>query len=157
MMIRQLLALAKYLAYINGTLALFNLIPGFPLDGGRVFRAMVWGITHSLRRATLVAANIGRAIAFLFIIAGVWQVLTGNFGNGLWIAFIGWFLESAASAQVQQQMVHDLLADHRVSEVMSHAYANAYPYEYADANEYTHEDAHANGDANPLVQTGSGR
>jgi predicted transcriptional regulator len=123
MMIRQLLALAKYLAYINGTLALFNLIPGFPLDGGRVFRAMVWGITHSLRRATLVAANVGRAIAFLFIIAGVWQVLTGNFGSGLWIAFIGWFLESAASAQVQQQMVHDLLADHRVSEVMSHAYA----------------------------------
>lgn len=121
--VAPLLALAKYLAYINGTLALFNLIPGFPLDGGRVFRAIVWGVTHSLRRATLVAANVGRAVAFLFIIVGVWQVLTGNLGNGLWIAFIGWFLESAASAQVQQQMVHDLLADHRVSEVMSRGYA----------------------------------
>jgi Zn-dependent protease len=118
-----LLALAKYLAYINGTLALFNLIPGFPLDGGRVFRAVVWGVTHNLRRATLIAANVGRGIAFLFIIAGVWQMLNGDFGNGLWIAFIGWFLESAASAQVQQQAVHDLLADHRVSEVMSRGYA----------------------------------
>jgi Zn-dependent protease/CBS domain-containing protein len=121
--VAPLLALAKYLAYINGVLALFNLIPGFPLDGGRVFRAIVWGITHNLRRATLIAANVGRAVAFLFIIVGVWQMLTGNFGNGLWIAFIGWFLENAASAQVQQQVVHDLMADHRVSEVMSRGYA----------------------------------
>jgi Zn-dependent protease/CBS domain-containing protein len=118
-----LLALAKYLAYINGTLALFNLIPGFPLDGGRVFRAIVWGVTRSLHRATLVAANVGRGIAFLFIIVGVWQMFTGNFGSGLWIAFIGWFLESAAMAQVQQQRVQDLLAGHRVAEVMSRSYA----------------------------------
>src|SRR5512136_2176398 len=61
-----LLALVTYLAYINGTLALFNLIPGFPLDGGRVFRAIVWGVTHNLRRATLIAANVGRVVAFLF-------------------------------------------------------------------------------------------
>jgi Zn-dependent protease len=66
-----LLAIAKYLALINGTLALFNLIPGFPMDGGRVFRAIVWGITHSLRRATLVAANLGRFIGYLFILIGV--------------------------------------------------------------------------------------
>ncbi len=113
-----LLALAKYLAYINGTLALFNLIPGFPLDGGRVFRAVVWGITHSLRRATLIAANVGRFIAFVFILVGVWQLFIGNFGNGLWIAFIGWFLESAAASQVQQQALQDLLAGHKVSDVM---------------------------------------
>ncbi len=91
-----LLALAKYLAYINGALVLFNLIPGFPLDGGRVFRAIVWGVTQDLRRATLIAANVGRFIAFLFILFGVWQMFGGNFVNGLWIAFIGWFLESAA-------------------------------------------------------------
>jgi Zn-dependent protease/CBS domain-containing protein len=120
--VAPLLALAQYLAYINGTLAIFNLIPGFPLDGGRVFRAIVWGVTHNLRRATLIA-NVGRGIAYLFIIVGVWQMLNGDFGNGLWIAFIGWFLESAASAQVQQQVVHDVLADHRVSEVMSRDYA----------------------------------
>ena len=105
-----LLAVAKYLAYINGALGLFNLIPGFPLDGGRVFRAIIWGITHNLRKATLIAGNVGRLIAFIFILVGVWQIFTGNFGNGLWIAFIGWFLESAASSQIQQQTIHDLLA-----------------------------------------------
>ncbi|MGA2491084.1 MAG: CBS domain-containing protein, partial [Anaerolineales bacterium] len=113
-----LLALAKYLAYINGTLALFNLIPGFPLDGGRVFRAIVWGTTHNLRRATLIAANLGRFIAFLFILVGVWQIFTGNIGNGIWIAFIGWFLESAASSQIRQQTIHDLLGNHRVADAM---------------------------------------
>src|SRR5512135_1821411 len=122
-----LLALAKYLAYINGTLALFNLIPGFPLDGGRVFRAIVWGTTHSLRRATLVAANVGRFVAFLFILLGVWQMFIGNFGNGLWIAFIGWFLESAASSQLQQQTIHDLLAGHRVSDAMRRDYTAVSP------------------------------
>ncbi len=113
-----LLALAKYLAYINGTLGLFNLIPGFPLDGGRVFRAIIWGTTHSLRRATLIAASLGRFIAYLFIILGVWQMFSGNFGNGLWIAFIGWFLESAASSQSHQQTIHDLLAGHHVADTM---------------------------------------
>ena len=125
--IAPLLALAEYLAYINGILVLFNLIPGFPLDGGRVFRAIVWGITHSLGRATLIAANVGRGIAFLFILVGVWQMLTGNFGNGLWIAFIGWFLENAASAQVHQQVARDLMADHRVGEAMSRGYTAISP------------------------------
>ncbi len=125
--ISPLLALAKYLAYINATLGAFNLIPGFPLDGGRVFRAIVWQVTHSLRRATLIAASVGRFIAYLFILVGVWQMLTGNFGNGLWIAFIGWFLETAAAAQVQQQNVHDLLAGHRVSEAMRRDYAAVAP------------------------------
>jgi Zn-dependent protease/CBS domain-containing protein len=119
-----LLALVTYLAYINGTLALFNLIPGFPLDGGRVFRAIVWGVTHNLRRATLIAANVGRVVAFLFIIVGVWQILSGDFGNGLWIAFIGWFLENAASAQVHEQATHDLLAGSKVAEVMSRSYSD---------------------------------
>ncbi|UCE06056.1 MAG: site-2 protease family protein [bacterium] len=117
--IAPLFALAKYLAFINGTLVLFNLIPGFPLDGGRVFRAIVWGLTKNFRRATVIAANVGRFIAFLFIMLGVWQMFRGNFGNGLWIAFIGWFLESAATAQIQQQVVHVRLAGHKVSEAMN--------------------------------------
>jgi Zn-dependent protease len=125
--VAPVLAVVKYLALINGTLGLFNLIPGFPLDGGRVFRANVWGSTHSLRRATLIAANLGRFIAYLFIILGVWQMVTGNFGNGLWIAFIGWFLESAASSQVRQQTIHDLLAGHRVSDVMRRDYTAVSP------------------------------
>jgi Zn-dependent protease/CBS domain-containing protein len=118
-----LLALTRYLAYINGSLVLFNLIPAFPLDGGRIFRSAVWGVTHNLRRATRIAAGIGRFIAFLFILSGVWQILAGNWGNGLWIAFIGWYLQSAATSQVQQQTLHDALAGHRVQQVMSHNYA----------------------------------
>jgi Zn-dependent protease/CBS domain-containing protein len=116
------LALCEYLAYINGSLALFNLIPGFPLDGGRVFRAIIWGTSHNLRKATLIAANVGRAVAFGFILLGVWQIFQGNFGNGLWIAFIGWFLESAATSQVQQQTVHDLLEGHTVQQAMNQNY-----------------------------------
>jgi len=112
-------ALAKYLAYINGMLALFNLIPGFPLDGGRIFRAIVWAFTKNFRSATLIAANLGRFIAFLFIASGVWQVFGGHLANGIWIIFIGWFLDSAASAQVQQQMVQGLLVGHKVSEAMT--------------------------------------
>jgi Zn-dependent protease len=122
-----LLAVAKYLAYINGTLGLFNLVPGFPLDGGRVFRAILWGITHDLRRATRIAANVGRVIAFIFILVGVWQVFKGNFGNGLWIAFIGWFLESAASSQLQQQTIRDLLAGHHVADAMRRDFTSILP------------------------------
>jgi len=114
-----LLGLAKYLAYINLSLVVFNLIPGYPLDGGRVFRAIVWAITRNMRGATLIAANVGRFFAFLFIFAGVWQMFSGNFGGGLWIAFIGWFLDNAASSQVQQVTSQDLLAGHRVSQAMS--------------------------------------
>ncbi len=115
------LAVAKYLALINGLLGLFNLVPAFPLDGGRVFRAVVWGVNKNFRRATLIAASTGRFFGFLFIVWGVWQALRGNVANGLWIAFIGWFLESAAATQVQQQMVQGLLVGHKVSEVMGNA------------------------------------
>jgi Zn-dependent protease/CBS domain-containing protein len=125
--VAPLLALAKYLAYINGALGLFNLIPGFPLDGGRVFRAIVWGITHNLRRATVIAGSLGRFIGFLFILFGVYQVFAGNFINGLWIGFIGWFLESAAMSQVQQQKLQDLLAGRRVSQAMSTHYTPILP------------------------------
>ena len=122
-----LLAMAKYLAYTNGTLALFNLIPGYPLDGGRVFRAIVWGVTGNLRQATLIAANVGRFIAFLFILVGVWQMFNGDFADGLWIAFIGWFLDSAASSQVRQQNINDLLAGHKVADVMHRDYTVVSP------------------------------
>jgi Zn-dependent protease len=126
------LAIAKYLAYINGTLGLFNLIPGFPLDGGRVFRAILWGTMHNLRRATLIAANVGRFIAYGFIGLGVWQMFTGNFGNGLWIGFIGWFLESAASSQIHQQTIHDLLDGHHVADAMRSDYTTASPNDTLD-------------------------
>ncbi len=121
--VAPLLALSKYLAYINVALGLFNLVPGFPLDGGGVLRAIVWGVTHNMRRATLIAANVGRFIAYLFIFFGVWQIFGGNFMNGMWIAFIGWFLESAARGQVQQLALHDILAGHKVSQAMNRQYS----------------------------------
>jgi Zn-dependent protease/predicted transcriptional regulator len=115
-------ALSEYLSYINFALVVFNAIPGFPLDGGRVFRAIVWGITHDMARATYIAATVGRAFAFLFIFFGVFQIFTGHFANGLWIAFIGWFLDHAASAQLHQVAFQRLLGGHKVSEVMNPHY-----------------------------------
>jgi len=116
--VAPLLALTKYLAYANGTLALFNLIPGFPLDGGRVLRAVAWAITHNMRRATLLAANLGRGVSLLIIVVGVWQLIDGHMGTGLWIAFIGWFLETAARAEVRRQEIQGLLAGRRTTEAM---------------------------------------
>ena len=117
--IAPLAALATYLAYINGSLGLFNLIPGFPLDGGRVFRAIVWRVTHSFRRATEIAGGAGHFFAWLFIFWGVWQMFAGNFVGGLWIAFIGWFLQNAATASVQQMTLERLLTGHTVGEIMT--------------------------------------
>lgn len=114
-----LLGVAKYLAYINLALVLFNLIPGYPLDGGRVLRAIMWAITGNMDRSTLIAANTGRLFAFLLIFVGVAQIFTGNLGGGLWIALIGWFLDNAASGQIQQVMFRGLLTGHPVSQVMS--------------------------------------
>ena len=112
-------AISAWLAGINLTLAVFNLIPGFPLDGGRVFRAMVWAISGNLRLATRVASGLGRLVAFAFIVAGVWQFFAGNLVNGLWIAFIGWFLENASANTYRHLALHEMLAGHKVSEIMT--------------------------------------
>ncbi len=112
-------AIAGWLAWINLVLGLFNLVPGFPLDGGRVFRAIVWSVTGDPRRATRLAATVGRYIGLALIGWGVWSVFGGSWANGLWIVFIGWFLHSAAAASVQDLVVEDLLAGHRVREAMA--------------------------------------
>jgi len=132
-----LLALVKYLSYINLVLAIFNLVPGFPLDGGRVFRAIVWGITHDIRKATRIAATVGRVFAFIFIYLGAVQIFNGNIGNGLWIIFIGWFLDNAASAQVQQQEIRAALAGHKVAEAMNPNFA-VVPADMSIADVMTH-------------------
>jgi Zn-dependent protease len=108
----------SYLAFINFILAIFNLIPGFPLDGGRIFRAFVWGITHNFKKATMIAAMSGRFIAYGFIVLGILLIFSGNLLNGLWLVFIGWFLESAAVSQIHRQTLHDMLAGHTVSDAM---------------------------------------
>ncbi len=116
-------AIFEYLAFINLALAVFNLIPGFPLDGGRVFRAIVWGFTHNLKRATTISATVGRFFAFFFIFLGAMNILAGHVGTGIWIAFIGWFLESAASSQLHQQVLKDHLKGHTAFEAMSRDFA----------------------------------
>ncbi len=115
-------ALLQYLSVINFTLALFNLIPGFPLDGGRVFRAIVWGLTRDMSKATRIAVQVGRAVAFGFVALGIWRMIGGNFSNGLWLAFIGWFLKQAADAQLRYQVMRDMLGDYTVSQAMSRSY-----------------------------------
>jgi len=122
-----LFALVKYLAYINGALGLFNLIPGFPLDGGRVLRSVIWGITGNLHRATLIATMIGHIIAYLFIATGIYQLFNGSIANGIWIAFIGWFLISASAAELQRQTMQEQLADHTVAQVMNQDYQSISP------------------------------
>lgn len=111
-------AIALYLGRINLLLFGFNLIPGFPLDGGRMLRAALWAYGRDFRNATRIAARVGQGIAFLFIIFGVFQMFGGQFFNGLWIAFIGWFLQNAASESWQQVMVRDTLRDIPVAQVM---------------------------------------
>lgn len=120
--VQPLFALAEYLAILNFALGMFNLIPGLPLDGGRVLRSIIWEITRDFRRSSVIATVTGRFFGFLLIFVGVWQAFAGNIFNGLWIAFIGWFLESAAASQDQLQVVKDLLGGHSVSEVMSRGF-----------------------------------
>jgi Zn-dependent protease len=88
-----------YLAYTNFFLAFFNMLPAFPLDGGRVFRALLWKITKEFQKATQISLRISRGIAFLFIFTGLFVLVNGRISQGLWIIFIGWFLESATAAQ----------------------------------------------------------
>jgi Zn-dependent protease/predicted transcriptional regulator len=108
-----------WLGYINIGLAVFNMIPGFPLDGGRVLRAIVWAITKNADRSTRIAARVGQFVAFLFILDGIWQFFSGAGFGGLWIAFIGWFLMDAAKASYAEVEITAALRGVRVSEVMS--------------------------------------
>jgi Zn-dependent protease/CBS domain-containing protein len=117
--------LLAWLGPINILLGLFNLIPGFPLDGGRILRAALWGWTNDLRKATAWAAGIGRLTGWLFIAAGIAMGLGARlpfFGtgliSGLWLIFIGWFLNSAAASSYQQTVVRNILEDVPVFRLM---------------------------------------
>ncbi len=88
---------AKYLSIVNIALGTFNLLPGFPLDGGRVLRSIIWRITGNFEKATLIASNVGRGIGFLIIAVGIVYIFLRAFFNGIWLIFIGWFLQSAAA------------------------------------------------------------
>src|SRR3989442_6027384 len=112
-------ALATWLWQTNFALAVFNLLPGFPLDGGRIFRAMVWGATKDYEKATRVAGASGKLIAYAMILAGAWGAFNGYLQNGLWIAFVGWFLLNAAQESVAQVAIRQTLSGLSAADVMS--------------------------------------
>jgi Zn-dependent protease/CBS domain-containing protein len=113
-------AVLSYLGYINWVLALFNLVPAFPLDGGRVLRAALWAWKQDPRWATNVAAGAGALFGVFLIVAGILEVvLTGNFIGGVWLFLIGMFLHGAAGAARQQMLVRQVFAGHRVSAFMN--------------------------------------
>ncbi|MBN1259352.1 MAG: site-2 protease family protein [Anaerolineae bacterium] len=110
---------------INVTLGIFNMIPGFPLDGGRVLRSILWSLTDNLHKATRWASWIGQGIAWLMILSGIamtFGVQIPFFGSGLadglWLAFIGWCLNTASSRSYQRLVIQDVLEDVRVSRMM---------------------------------------
>jgi CBS domain-containing protein len=109
----------SYLALINALLAGFNLLPGFPLDGGRVLRAILWNRTGNLVKATNIAATVGRFMGWGFIAFGLFQVFAGDFIVGIWFAFIGWFLSSSADASRREVTLREQLSDVQVKEVMT--------------------------------------
>jgi Zn-dependent protease/predicted transcriptional regulator len=116
-------AVSTYLWQTNLALAVFNMLQGFPLDGGRIFRAIVWGTTKDFVRATRVAGASGKLIAYGMIVLGLWLAFgfrgSGRW-EGIWLAVIGWFLLNAAQASVAQVTIRETLNGLRASDVMSH-------------------------------------
>ena len=126
-------SLSAYLYQSNKILAIFNLLPGFPLDGGRIFRAIVWGVSKDFMRATQAAGASGRLIAFAMVVAGVGMVFNKDWFSswlaplgiapdslsGVWLGLIGWYLLNAAQASVAQVTIRGALAGLCASDVMS--------------------------------------
>jgi Zn-dependent protease/CBS domain-containing protein len=122
-----LTTIVVWLGSINLVLGVFNLIPGFPLDGGRLLRSTLWAVTDNLRKATRWAAWVGQSVAGLLFVSGVGMIFGAEIPilgtgviNGLWLIFIGWFLNNAAVQSYRRIVVQDILADVPVSRIMRH-------------------------------------
>ena len=114
----QLPALLAYMALINALLGAFNLLPGFPLDGGRILRSILWGVTGTLSRATNIASRVGQVFAFGLMGVGIFQIVNGNFLGGLWIILIGWFLNSAAESTRRETRFQEEFKDVAARDLM---------------------------------------
>lgn len=119
---------AYWLSYINFALGAFNLIPGFPMDGGRILRAIVWGITKNFDKASRIASRSGQFIACMMILLGIWALIQrdsmvskflGGWVGGIWLMFIGWFLLSAAQETYAQVTVRNTLVGLNAADIMS--------------------------------------
>ena len=113
-----LISVLVWLGYINVALAVFNMVPGYPLDGGRVLRAIIWRITRNPDRSTRLAAQVGQAVAFLLILFGLFRFFVGANLGGLWLAFIGWFLLEASRGSLLQAELMSGLRGVRVADIM---------------------------------------
>jgi Zn-dependent protease/CBS domain-containing protein len=121
-------AMAFYLAQINALLAAFNLIPGFPLDGGRIFRSLMWRFSGNYQRSTRIATRVGQGVAYSFMLGGILlMVFLHEWLGGLWIIFIGWFLQNAASASYRQVQWRQALSGLTASQIMTSDYIEVPP------------------------------
>jgi predicted transcriptional regulator len=111
-------AILAYMGTINLYLGLFNLLPGFPLDGGRVLRSIIWGSTGNLIKSTNIAARVGQVFGWAFIGVGIYLIFRVSLFTGLWIAFIGWFLNSSADASRKEITLRERLSHIRVKDLM---------------------------------------
>jgi Zn-dependent protease/CBS domain-containing protein len=116
---RPLAGTFGYLAWTNLLLAAFNLVPGFPLDGGRLLRSAIWKATGSLARATRIASLSGQGVGWLLVAGGVAWLLAGDLAGGIWFAFIGWFLVQAARSSYQELQLQQLLRGVEAQDVMA--------------------------------------
>jgi Zn-dependent protease len=128
--VREPAALAAgYLAIANAVIGVFNLIPGFPLDGGRVLRAFLWRVTNGLLRATRLASWVGTIVAYGLMALGIAiMIFSGEILSGVWLVFIGWFLRNASESSYQQVLLHHLLRAVPVRSLLDRSYEWVDPY-----------------------------
>jgi Zn-dependent protease/CBS domain-containing protein len=112
-------AILVFLWYMNLALGIFNLLPGFPMDGGRVLRSIIWGITKNLAKATDIATVVGQAFGWVFVAYGVFLALNSSIASGIWAAFLGWFLISSAGASRQLFTLKERLSQVKVRVLMN--------------------------------------
>jgi Zn-dependent protease/predicted transcriptional regulator len=114
-----LTATLQYGAYINALLGLFNLLPAFPVDGGRVLRGSLWKRSGNLLHATRTAGRISEILSWIMIAAGLGEVFFGNFVDGIWIIFLGWFIKSGADMSMKQTILAETLSGVSVESMMT--------------------------------------
>ncbi len=120
-------AIVEYLAFINAAVAVFNMLPGYPLDGGRVLRAALWARSGNMLRSTKWSAGAGTFISFALMAVGVISIMFGNFVGGIWFVVIGWFLRNVSESSYRQQLLRSTLEGTKVGEMVNHSFRTVPP------------------------------